>query len=89
MYVGTVLHKCATSGSRPVFMCYILLASHVTFSFDLSIFIAVCSSLAMAQKIVRTLNDRLKIIEEIENNPGEKRVDIAKRLGLRASTLTL
>jgi hypothetical protein len=29
----------------------------------------------------------LKIIEEIEKNPGEKRVDIAKRLGLPASTL--
>jgi predicted transcriptional regulator len=33
------------------------------------------------------LNDRLKIIEEIEKNPGQKRVDIANRLGLRASTL--
>jgi hypothetical protein len=41
----------------------------------------------MAQKLVRTLHDRLKIIEEIEKNPGEKRVDIAKRLGLPASTL--
>jgi hypothetical protein len=29
----------------------------------------------------------LKIIEEIEKNPGEKRVDISKRLGLPASTL--
>jgi hypothetical protein len=33
------------------------------------------------------LHERLKIIEEIEKNPGEKHVDIAKRLGLRASTL--
>jgi hypothetical protein len=41
----------------------------------------------MAQKLVRTLYDRLKIIEEVEKNPGEKRVDIAKRLGLPASTL--
>jgi hypothetical protein len=41
----------------------------------------------MAQKLVRTLYDRLKIIEEVETNPGEKRVDIAKRLGLPASTL--
>jgi hypothetical protein len=32
----------------------------------------------MAQKLVRTLHDRLKIIEKIEKNPGEKRVDIAK-----------
>jgi hypothetical protein len=59
----------------------------VTFSFDPSIFALVFSSLAMAQKLARTLHDRLKIIEEIEKNPGEKRVDIAKRLGLRASTL--
>jgi hypothetical protein len=29
----------------------------------------------------------LKIIEEVEKNPGEKRVYIAKRLGLAASTL--
>jgi hypothetical protein len=29
----------------------------------------------------------LKIIEEIEKNPGEKRVDIAKLLGLPTSTL--
>jgi hypothetical protein len=41
----------------------------------------------MAQKLVRTLHDWLKIMEEIEKNPEEKRVDIAKRLGLRASTL--
>jgi hypothetical protein len=32
----------------------------------------------MAQKLMRTLNDRLKVIEEIEKNPGEKRLDIAK-----------
>jgi hypothetical protein len=32
----------------------------------------------MVQKLVRTLHDRLKIIEEIEKNPGEKRVDIVK-----------
>jgi hypothetical protein len=29
----------------------------------------------------------LKIIQEVEKNPGEKRVDIPKRLGLPASTL--
>jgi hypothetical protein len=39
-------------------VCYILLASHVTFSFDPSIFALVFSSLAMAQKLVRTLYDR-------------------------------
>jgi hypothetical protein len=32
----------------------------------------------MAQKLVRTLYDWLKIIEEIEKNPGVKIVDIAK-----------
>jgi len=36
---------------------------------------------------VRTLHARLRIIEEVEKNPGEKRVYIAKRLGLAASTL--
>ena len=39
------------------------------------------------KKQVRTLHDRLKIIEEVEKNPGEKRVYIAKRLGLAANTL--
>jgi hypothetical protein len=41
----------------------------------------------MAQKLVRTLYDRLKIIEEVEKNAGEKCVDIAKRHGLPPSTL--
>ena len=44
--------------------------------------------MAQPKKHVRTLHDRLKIIQEVEKNPGEKRVDIAKRLGLSASTLT-
>ena len=35
---------------------------------------------------VRTLHDQLKITEEVEIIPVEKRVDIAKRLGLPAST---
>ena len=43
--------------------------------------------MAQLKKHVRTLHDRLKIIEEVEKNPGEKRVDIAKRLVLSASTL--
>jgi hypothetical protein len=76
--VGTVLHTSATSGSRPVFMCYILLAYHVTFSFDPSIFALVFSSPTVAQKLMRPLHDQLKIIEEIEKNPGEKHVDIGK-----------
>jgi hypothetical protein len=29
----------------------------------------------------------LKIVEEVEKNPGGKRVDIAKRLGLAPNTL--
>ena len=39
------------------------------------------------KKQVRTSHDRLKIIEEVEKNPGEKRLYIAKQLGLAASTL--
>ena len=38
--------------------------------------------MAEPKKRMRTLHDRLKIIEEVEKNPGEKRVDIAKRLGV-------
>jgi hypothetical protein len=43
--------------------------------------------MALRKKRVRTFYDRLKIIHNIEQNPGEKRVDIAKRLGLPTSTL--
>jgi centromere protein B len=43
--------------------------------------------MAQPKKQVRTLHDRLKITEEVEKNPGEKLVYIAKRLGLAASTL--
>jgi hypothetical protein len=43
--------------------------------------------MAVRKNHVRTLHDRLKLIHEVENNPGEKRVDIAKRLGLPTSTL--
>jgi hypothetical protein len=39
------------------------------------------------KKQVRTSHDQLKIIEEVEKNPGEKCVYIAKRLGLATSTL--
>jgi hypothetical protein len=39
--------------------------------------------MAQPKKHVRTLHDRIKIIEEVEKNPGEKHVDIAKRLGLK------
>lgn len=36
----------------------------------------------------RTFSDRLRVIEEIENNPNEKKIHIAKRLGIAPSTLT-
>jgi hypothetical protein len=39
------------------------------------------------KKQVRTLHEQLKIVQEVEKNPGEKRVNIAKRLGLAPSTL--
>jgi hypothetical protein len=44
-------------------------------------------TMAQPKKQVRTLHDQSKVIEEVEKNPGEKRVDIAKRLGLSATTL--
>jgi hypothetical protein len=45
--------------------------------------------LAMSRlaKHFRTLHERLKIVEEVERNPTEKRTVIAKRLGLAPSTL--
>jgi hypothetical protein len=36
---------------------------------------------------VRTLEERLSIIEEVEKHPSEKRTDVPKRLGLPPSTL--
>jgi hypothetical protein len=50
---------------------------------------AYTSKLAMLcpTKQVRTLHERLKIIEEVEKSPTEKRTDIAKCLGLAPSTL--
>jgi hypothetical protein len=95
IYVGSVLHTSAICGrlyvciqSTHIYLRYIIFTSHVTFSFKSSI-LALFSSLTMAlpKKCVRTLHDRLKIIQEVEKNPGEKRVDIAKWLGLPASTL--
>jgi plasmid maintenance system antidote protein VapI len=38
-------------------------------------------------RLVRTLHDRLKISEEVEKTPTEKRVNVAKRLGIPPSTL--
>jgi hypothetical protein len=50
---------------------------------------AYTSKLAMSHptKQVRMLHERLKITEEVEKNPTEKQIDIAKRLGLAPSTL--
>lgn len=41
----------------------------------------------VAIKKIHTLEERLRIIEEVDKNPSEKRVAIAKRLGLPPSTL--
>jgi hypothetical protein len=38
-------------------------------------------------KQVRTLEERLHIIEEVEKNSSEKRIDVAKQLSLPPSTL--
>jgi predicted transcriptional regulator len=43
--------------------------------------------MAQPKEHVRTLHDRLKIIQEVEKNSGEEHADIANRLGLPASTL--
>jgi hypothetical protein len=43
--------------------------------------------MAFPVKQVRTLEERLCVIEDGEKNPSEKRIDIAKRLGLPPSTL--
>jgi hypothetical protein len=59
----------------------------VTFSYELAIFALYGTVMALRKKLIRSLHDRLELIYEVEKNPGEKRVDIAKRLGLPASTL--
>jgi plasmid maintenance system antidote protein VapI len=43
--------------------------------------------MAFSVKQVRTLEERLLIIEEVEKNPSEKRTNVAKQLGLPSSTL--
>jgi hypothetical protein len=43
--------------------------------------------MAFPVKQVRTLEELLCIIEEVEKNPSEKRTDVAKRLGMPPSTL--
>jgi hypothetical protein len=94
IYVGSVLYTSATRGrlyiciqSTCIYLCYIIYAPHVTFIFESSIFALFTMIMALRKKRVRTLHDRLKIIHEVEKNPGEKCVDIAKWLGLPTSTL--
>jgi hypothetical protein len=89
--VGCVLHTSATRVRLckytvyPIFMCYVIYASHVTFSYELpSAFYG--TVMALRKNRVRSLHDRSKLIHEVEKNPGKKRVDIAKRLGLPAIT---
>lgn len=41
----------------------------------------------MHSRLSRTIDERLKIINEVENNPNEKLASVAKRLGLPSSTL--
>jgi hypothetical protein len=43
--------------------------------------------MAFPVKQVQTLEERLHIIEEVEKTPSEKRIDVAKQLGLPPSTL--
>jgi hypothetical protein len=38
--------------------------------------------MAFPLKQIRTLEERLRIIEEVGKNPSEKRTDVAKQLGL-------
>jgi hypothetical protein len=42
--------------------------------------------MAFPVKQVRTSEEHLRIIEEVEKHPSEKRTDVAKRLGLPPST---
>jgi hypothetical protein len=59
----------------------------LTFSYELAIFALYGTVMALRKNRVRSLHDRLKLIHEVGKNPGEKRVDIAKRLRLPASIL--
>lgn len=45
------------------------------------------NKMARPVKHVKTLQEKLRIIEEVERNPTEKKVHIAKRLGLPVSSL--
>jgi hypothetical protein len=45
--------------------------------------------MAFPVKQVRTLEERLGIIEEVGKTPSEKRTDVAKQLGLPPSTLNM
>jgi hypothetical protein len=45
--------------------------------------------MAFPLKQVRTLEERLRISEEVQKNPSEKRTDIAKQPGLPPPTLNM
>jgi hypothetical protein len=63
-----------------VYSCHFSVAYSCQFSFLLVLCLFNLFSLdhGSAKKQVRTLHAQLKIIEEVEKNPGEKRVDISK-----------
>jgi hypothetical protein len=52
-----------------------------------SLLIKCFSQMAFPLKQVRTLEEQLRISEEVQKNPSEKRTDVAKQLGLPPSTL--
>jgi hypothetical protein len=90
--VGSVLHNSATCVRLCKYTVYsYLFVLYLRFPRDLQFLVvhfALCSMvMALRKKRVPTFYDRLKIIHEVEKNPGEKRVNIAKPLGLPASTL--
>jgi hypothetical protein len=45
------------------------------------------SHVAFPVKQVQTFEEQLRVIEEVEKTPSEKRTDVAQRLGLPPSTL--
>jgi hypothetical protein len=82
--VGSLLHTSATRGRVFMFTVYLYLfvLYYLHFPRDLQFRVVnICIiqyDYGSAKKRLRTLHDRLKIIHEVEKNPGEKRVDIAK-----------
>jgi hypothetical protein len=91
IYVGFVLHTSTMRGRLYVCIVYLNLfvLYYLRFPRDLQfrvIHICVIQYDYGSAKEACENFARLKIIHEVEKNPGEKCVDIAKRLGLPAST---